>query len=189
MARGVASACGPSPKRTSRKSASPGRRSHSRADERINARSASGAGYRHPDDARWAAAVLCRSERRLPRYSRYLARAAYVRRRAVSLCCTPMPTPMPIELSMKNNPLATKSGLGLLTMKSIPPRLPTTGNRYCSQPAAPAGVESTRGGADNVIEPSGTGGGLNRAGRRTSWVGDPAVVVIDSSHLGPRRSV
>ncbi len=119
----------------------------------------------------------------------YLARAACVRRRAVSLCCTPIPTPMPIELSMKNSPLATKSGLGLLTMKSIPPRLPTTGKRYCSQPAAPAGVESTRGGADNVIEPPGTGGGLRRAGRRTSWVGEAAVVVIDSSHLGPRRSV
>src|SRR5260370_37153144 len=100
-----------------------------------------------------------------------------------------MPTPMPIELSMKNKPLATKSGLGLLTMKSIPPRLPTTGNRYCSQPAAPAGGESTRGGADNVIEPSGTAGGLKRAGRRTSWVGDPSGVGLGSSQLGPRRPV
>src|SRR3989442_15783432 len=119
----------------------------------------------------------------------YLARAAYVRRRAADRCCTPMPTPMPIELSMKNSPLATKSGLGLLTMKSIPPRLPTTGNRYCSQPAAPAGVESTRGGADTLIEPPGTGGRLNRGGRRTSLDGDPAGCVIDSAHLCPRRSV
>src|SRR5260370_31936133 len=100
-----------------------------------------------------------------------------------------MPTPMPIELSMKNKPLATKRGLGLLTMKSIPPRLPTTGNRYCSQPAAPAGGESPRGGADNGLEPSGTRRGLNRAGRRTGWGGDPAVVVFDSSHFGARRSV
>ena len=87
---------------------------------------------------------------------------------------------------MKSNPLATKSGLGLLTMKSIPPRLPTTGNRYCSQPAAPACVESARGGADTVIEPSGTDGGLKRAVRRTSRVGGPAVIVMDSSHLVPR---
>src|SRR5258708_22581859 len=57
-----------------------------------------------------------------------------------------MPTPMPIELSMKNSPLATNSGLGLLTMKSIPPRLPTTGNRYCSHPATPACAESTQAG-------------------------------------------
>lgn len=75
-----------------------------------------------------------------------------------------------------------KSGFGLLTTNSIPPRLPTMGNTYCSQPAAPAGVESTRGGADTVIAPTGTEGGARRAVRPTSCVVGPAVVVMDSSH-------
>src|SRR5260370_30005096 len=100
-----------------------------------------------------------------------------------------MPTPMPIELSMKNSPLATNSGLGLLTIKSIPPRLPTTGNRYCSHPTTPACAESTRGGAETVIEPSGTDGGLLRAVRPTRW-GEASTVtfVIDSPHLGLDQS-
>jgi hypothetical protein len=43
---------------------------------------------------------------------------------------------------MNSSPLARKSGLGLLTIKSIPPRLPTIGKRYWSQLTAPAGCES-----------------------------------------------
>jgi hypothetical protein len=66
-------------------------------------------------------------------------------------------------------------------MKSMPPKLPTIGNTYWSQPAAPAGWESMRGGADNVIGESGTRGGAARGARRT--VRDRgSTVTIDSSH-------
>jgi hypothetical protein len=92
-----------------------------------------------------------------------------------------MPAPIPTEPSMNNSPLATNKGLGLLNMKSIAPRLPTTGKRYCSHATAPPGVASKRGGDGTVTDPSGSRGGRSRGERLTDLARDWVSTVMISS--------